>query len=1333
MKKILHVIMSAVFIAAFLSGTAMADPDWYKGDTVIYTGAAMNLKPNVLFIIDNNSTMNDAAAGVSYDPNTTYPGTYSTWSAYKLTGQANYVTHISATSKANLQSNISCQAALDALIYNPGNPNNSGYGTYSGGTNAGLKSNGQCGNGGAGTVYLGNLLNFNQQGGSGSVTLAGTVSVMNNSFVVTGTGTSFLAKLVPGNNITINGVAYTVASVATDTSLTLASTYAGMGDTLSGTVAVANGSTAVTGTGTSFTTALTGTQIFIGNAWYTVAGVTSATSLTLTAAYAGTTSSGLSAYQATATGLEIKKVIDVTPQITLVRDAVIAVVGAAENAARFGLMTFNSNNKGGRIVYGVDDIDENKIIDFKSLLYGNTVGGTAGITLLGGETRPLAESLYDAGAYYKGNSSLPISGTSAPASPIQGDCQMNHVIIITNGDTIGDNAPTLGSMKILATDSNGDLDHDGLEGSGKSYGRGTHYLDDVAKYIYETRFSQSSPFPYQTKGWGWITTHAVLVFSPRKELLVATADGPDNTNASAADLLKKHGRGNYLLAANAAELADAIRTILTNIVQPKNSSFVAPVVPVSPENRTYSGSRVYMGFFKPESNRMWYGNLKKYALDSHNNIIDAQSPPQYANFVDLDGNGLDDRDNAILASFGAINGSFRPLAVSYWSKKADGTDMFDGGEVASGGAGQVLVDRTTARNIYTSTGSSDLTLIAFSTATNGTIGPLLGDLSVTPAPGGSATRIDALINFVNGFDAYSTTNPTLKRQWIMGDVLHSKPYVVNYAAYTMSSSNESDCDKNKTIIYVGSNDGMLHAFRDCDGSEAWAFIPPDLLSNLRFMTAPNHTYFADSSVAAYIYDKNHNGTIDSDDKVFLIFGVRRGGGVMDTSPTTGSYYALDVSAWDNASKMPTPTFKWKISNSGTIPPLTLGDFSELGETFSEPKIVKMKIGTSDTIVAFIGGGYDNCNEDARYGATQGFTGNCVASVITGDDGLNADNSPKTSSPSTSPKDPKGRAIYAVEVATLGSTGAPQFGNSGHQIWFYKNTSLLTFSVPNEMAAVDVNYDGYIDTLYGGDTGGNIWAFDVGDPNKNWGARKIFSSNPAGTDIGRKIFYKPAVTIEPDSVMVFFGTGDREHPLNRAVTDRMYGLIDRGQTTTTNESNLVDVTLDKLQAGNDTDISQTLSDLADTTKYGWFIKLDGGDRSVTNPGEKVLSSPVVFNKVAYFTTYSPNTVVSSDPCADPPIGTGRIYAVNYKTGEAVINYDPTNDTTVTSNARATATPGQVLLRSDRVKTLGEGIPSGVVLVVSASGELTALIGTGGNITSEMTKKGGTIIPVYWRQK
>jgi type IV pilus assembly protein PilY1 len=976
-------------------------------------------------------------------------------------------------------------------------------------------------------------------------------------------------------------------------------------------------------------------------------------------------------------------------QRKVIYDALNTVVGGARYAVNFGAMVYGSNNKGGEIISQVGDLTADS--DYQSFL--NTLpGGTPGRVVLSSQTaRPQGEALLDAGYYFRGEG-LPISGQAAMTSPIQNWCGKSYIILITNGLSNKDDDPKLATLI-------GDFDADGMEAN--LYGLGTHYLDDVAKKLYESDNSST------LSGFQRIVTNTILAFQANDSLVQRAADD-------------SHGRGSYYNVSNANELAIALAKMINNIVKEADTSFVAPVVPVSPENRTYSGSRVYMGFFKPISQSYWLGNLKKYGINSTNNITDKNS--LIANYVDLDSNGYDDNTGLALPSW-AINGTFRATATSFWSSSADG------GAVDEGGAGNVLLTRdfsTNPRKIFTYMGTNT-SLVNASNA----FSKANAAITATTLDVATSTDKDKLIDFIYGIDTYDENgngNTTEKRSWLMGDVLHSKPLIVNYEAYSFSSANESDCSVNKSMIFVGANDGMLHAIKDCDGNEAWAFIPPDVLANLKYIPGLTHTYFVDSSPNVYIYDADNDGNIETNlgDKVILVFGQRRGGG-KDASPTKGFYYALDVS------NPVEPVFLWRIDKTAKTQGTTVTattDYSELAETWSEPKLVKMKIGSADKIVAFVGAGYDNAYEDSRYGATQTFSG--TGTVNSADLGNGVVTSSGTSTSSS-----QGRGVYAIEIADLNS-GAPDFAHSGDKVkgFTHAEDATMTFSFPGEVTALDMNNNGYVDRLYTSDVGGNIWRLNVGDTNtSNWTATKIFQANPGSggaSDKGRKIFYKPSAVVEPGNLAIlYFGTGDREHPLNRSVVDRLYALKDKGQSTTMSESDLVDVTLDLLQtttvASGTGSISDLLAKLNAIDKYGWYIKLD------ENSGEKVLAPPTVFNKVAYFTTYAPNTTVAPDPCQPGNLGTARLYAVDYLTGEAVLNYDMTNDSTIIDNKRAKSTPGQVLVRSDRSVTLGSGIPSGVVLIINPNGGLKALIGVGGVIPGQNPKKGGSIVPLYWRQK
>jgi hypothetical protein len=92
--------------------------------------------------------------------------------------------------------------------------------------------------------------------------------------------------------------------------------------------------------------------------------------------------------------------------------------------------------------------------------------------------------------------------------------------------------------------------------------------------------------------------------------------------------------------------------------------------------------------------------------------------------------------------------------------------------------------------------------------------------------------------------------------------------------------------------------------------------------------------------------------------------------------------------------------------------------------------------------------------------------------------------------------------------------------------------------------------------------------------------------------------------------------------------------------------------------------------------------------------------------------------------------------DYKTGEAVKNFDPFNDNRYNSlkwNTRAAPADGKALLRTDRRVHLGRGIPSGIVQCITAGGKLCLGVGSGGGYQALLSGEGSGIRPLYWRQR
>jgi type IV pilus assembly protein PilY1 len=613
----------------------------------------------------------------------------------------------------------------------------------------------------------------------------------------------------------------------------------------------------------------------------------------------------------------------------------------------------------------------------------------------------------------------------------------------------------------------------------------------------------------------------------------------------------------------------------------------------STSSAKYIGTHLYLAFSEMGSSGPAMGNIKKYEVSATTNVSntntanDTNGPAgvQVGEILDAGKTPVLDADNLIKES-----------SRSHWSREADGR------QVDKGGVGEVLVTRSKRRNLFTNLGDSDLTSEsnAFSTSNGELTAEILG-----LGPKDQLER-DRVIQYVQGYDPYTRSKEGTalkKRRWILGSILHSRPLVIHYG-------NE------KAVIFAGANDGMLHAFEDATGEELWGFIPSELLSRLKDLPKGGGSkYYVDGSPKAYV----------TESKKIVIFGLRRGG---------NHYYALDVTDAER------PRFLWKIG------PESPG-YSEMGQSWSTPHIGKIRYGSSDKVVCFIGGGYDE-NQDRK---------------------------------TVTKEDRRGRAVYVVDV------------QSGEQLWRwdYSRDSSMRYSIPSDISRVDTNGDGYTDRLYVGDMGGGIWRFDIGDSDTNaWSGRVFFNASTSGK---RKIFYAPDVTLEKGYEMVFFGTGDREHPNESGVVNRFYAVKDKGVNRILTEGDLEDVT-------------NGLSTNSLENREGWYI-------SLANGGEKVTGVPAVAYGVVYFTTFTPSVKSGGE-------NTARVYALNYRYGNAILNLNAANDT-----------EGVRVDLGDRSKVIGTGVPSGTVMS-AVKGRLVAYTGINGGIYETPVKRRSTILPVWWRQ-
>jgi type IV pilus assembly protein PilY1 len=265
--------------------------------------------------------------------------------------------------------------------------------------------------------------------------------------------------------------------------------------------------------------------------------------------------------------------------------------------------------------------------------------------------------------------------------------------------------------------------------------------------------------------------------------------------------------------------------------------------------------------------------------------------------------------------------------------------------------------------------------------------------------------------------------------------------------------------------------------------------------------------------------------------------------------------------------------------------------------------------------------------------------------------------------------------------------------------------------------IDEDNNGFVDKVYVGDLGGQLWrigqvSFDSGgaalsfpdcDENiNNWTGQILFAAPTYVVDAvtyRRKFFYPPSVTLEHGYDLVFIGTGDRAAACDTTTgADRIYGIKDTHGSTTLTETALVDVTDPSAAAPN-----LDHANLNGQYDQGWYIALV--DQSAAAVGEKVLAKSTVFYKTLYITTFTPN----NHPCL--PGGEGRLYAVDYKTGGAVLFVG--SDIDGDGNADLT-----------RSVAIGGGIPSKPVMVITkTSRKLLISIGsTTPEATSEVLDAG-----------
>jgi type IV pilus assembly protein PilY1 len=157
----------------------------------------------------------------------------------------------------------------------------------------------------------------------------------------------------------------------------------------------------------------------------------------------------------------------------------------------------------------------------------------------------------------------------------------------------------------------------------------------------------------------------------------------------------------------------------------------------------------------------------------------------------------------------------------------------------------------------------------------------------------------------------------------IGDIIHSTPMVVGdppffyaFDSYSSFKRNLSVTSPREKMAYVGSNDGLLHAFSLEDGSEKWAFLPKSLQAKLNeaangasynpCSTSYCHRYLLDGSPqVGDVYGYFGGGSKKW--RTMLVVG-QRGGGT--------AYTALDITSGESFGAGADPAkFLWELTDT----------------------------------------------------------------------------------------------------------------------------------------------------------------------------------------------------------------------------------------------------------------------------------------------------------------------------------------------------------------------------------------------------------------------------------
>ena len=457
---------------------------------------------------------------------------------------------------------------------------------------------------------------------------------------------------------------------------------------------------------------------------------------------------------------------------------------------------------------------------------------------------------------------------------------------------------------------------------------------------------------------------------------------------------------------------------------------------------------------------------------------------------------------------------------------------------------------------------------------------LRGDRSLEAPAGTLRKRGKVLGDIVNSGVAYSGA-PSLR----IADADYVSGFATTYASRVKT-------------LFVGANDGMLHAFDSASGDELFAYIPSWLVPRLNQLTSPTYqhqTYVDASPVVA-------EAKVGSDWKTVLVGGTGGGG---------QGVYALDVS---DPSAFGADKVMWEFTDK---------DDASLGNVIGRPAILKFRTSTTTTkYFAVVASGANNYADDGHFSTT----GN--------------------------------PAIFLLDLGKAVGAAWEQ-GVNYYKIELPITSTAIASGIANFTTRSNIADE--VTQLYAGDLQGNLWKLDFTNKlPADWNVAALSSYSDGSAPIPMYVAKDGAGNLQPitmppflaygpnRTLIVAFGTGKYLETADNAgpfSTQSVYALLDDNTSTADSDSPTAAIAgrarLQTATANNDGTITSSaftwgrpLTDGDTTKRSGWYFDM----LSSSTTGERQISAFTVFGSKVYSGSVIP-------PQTSCEIGSGRSYELD----------------------------------------------------------------------------------------